>query len=71
MLSVNRRISHDASRDDTTWLGRLDLNVEEVSNWLISDGKEVLTEVTCSLSEEGHVRTMSKKMKKKMLLIKK
>ena len=40
-----------------------------MSNQLISGGGEVLTEVTCGLSEEGDVRTMSRRIKEKMLLI--
>ena len=36
MLSVNGRISRDASRDDTTWLGRPELNVGDAFNRQIS-----------------------------------
>ena len=57
MLSVNGRISrdasHDASRDDTTWLRRPELKVEEVFNWQIFRSWELLVKVTWGLSEEG------------------
>ena len=52
MLSVNGRISHDVSRDDTTWLKKPELNVEKVFNWQISRSWELLVEVTYGLSEE-------------------
>ena len=45
MLSVNRRISRDVSHADTMWLERPELNVEEMFNWQILGGREVLTEV--------------------------
>ena len=57
MLSVNRRISHDVSRDDTTSLGRPELKVEKVFKRQISRSWELLMEVTCGLSEEGSRET--------------
>ena len=64
MLSLNKKISRDASHADTTWLGRLNLKVEEVFNYQIFWNWELLVEVTCNLSKEGHVRLMSGRMKR-------
>ena len=52
MLSVNGRISRDASRDDTTWLGRPELKVEEVFNQQISRSWKLMVKVMWGLSEE-------------------
>ena len=52
MLSVNGRISYDASRDDITWLRRPELKIEELFNWKISRCWELLVEITCGISEE-------------------
>ena len=52
MLNINRRISRDMSRDDTTWLRRPELKVEKVFKQQISRSWELLMEVTCGLSEE-------------------
>ena len=38
MLSMNKKISRNALRDDTMWLGRSELNVGDVFNWQISGG---------------------------------
>ena len=69
MLSVNGKILRDVSRVDTTSLRRPKLNVKEVFNRLFLGGKEVLNGVICGEARRGHVRTVSKKMKGKMLLI--
>ena len=53
MLSVNGRISRDASRDDTTWLGRPELNVGDAFNRQISGGRESVDWSHVRLSEEG------------------
>ena len=39
MLSMNGKISRDVSCIDTTWPQRPELNVGDVFNWQISDGK--------------------------------
>ena len=52
MLSMNRKISRDVSRDDTTLLRRPELKVEKVFKRQISKSWELLMEVTCGLSEE-------------------
>ena len=52
MLSMNRRISRDVSRDNTTWLRRSELKVEKVFKWQISRSWELVMEVTCGLSKE-------------------
>ena len=52
MLSMNGRISRNASRDDTTWLRRLKLKVEKVFIWQISRNWELLVEVIYGLSVE-------------------
>ena len=53
MLSMNGRISRDTSRDDTIWLERPELKVEEMFNRQISRSWELLVEVIWGLSEEG------------------
>ena len=53
MLSVNGRISRDASRDDTTWLARPELNVGDVFNRQISVGSKSVDWNHVRLSEEG------------------
>ena len=55
MLSVNERILRDTLRDDTMWLRRPELKVEEVFNRRISRSWELLVEVMCGLSEEESV----------------
>ena len=57
MLSVNGRISRDASRDDTTWLRRPESKVEKVFKRQISRSWKLLMDVTCGLSEEGSRET--------------
>ena len=52
MLSINGKISRDLSRDDTTWLRRPELKVEEVFNWQISRRWKVLVEVMYELREK-------------------
>ena len=51
MLSMNRKISRDVSRDDTTWLRRLELKVEKVFKQQISRSWKLLMEVTCGLGK--------------------
>ena len=52
-LSVNRRISYNASRTDTIQLKRPNLKIKKVFNWQISKEREVLIEIICRLSEDG------------------
>ena len=65
MLSVNRKISRNASRDDTTWLRRPELKVKKVFNRQISRSWELLVEVTCGLSKKGLRKTNEQEAEKK------
>ena len=53
MLSVNGRISRNASRDDTTWLRRPELNVGDAFNRQISGEGESVDWSHVRWSEEG------------------
>ena len=70
MLSVNGRISRDASRDDTTWLRKLELNVEELFNWQILRSWGIAGESHVRLSEKGSRKPNKLENKKKVFLIK-
>ena len=52
MLSVNGKISHNASHADTIWPRRSEPKIEEVFNWQIFRGREVLIKVIYGLGEE-------------------
>ena len=52
MLSVNRRILCDVLPIDTTWLGRLELNVKDVFNRQILGKRESVDWSHVWLSEE-------------------
>ena len=65
ILNVNRRILRDASRNDTTWLRKLELKVKKVFNQQISRIWELLMEVTCELSEKGSRKTNEQEDEKK------
>ena len=64
ILSVNGRITCDASCDDTTWPRRPELEAKEVFNWQISKRREVLIEVMCELNKKGS-REINKQEDKK------
>ena len=53
MLSVNGKISRNASCDDITWLERPELSVGDVFNWQISSEGESVDWSHVRLSEEG------------------
>ena len=53
MLSVNKKISCDASRINTTWLGRPELNVGDPFNRQFSGGRESINWSHVRLSKEG------------------
>ena len=53
MLSVNKKILRDASRTDTTWLEKPELNVEDAFNQQISGGKGSAGWNHVWLSEKG------------------
>ena len=52
MLSVNKKISRNASYADITWLRKPELKIKEVFNWQIFKEREVLMEVTCGLGKK-------------------
>ena len=68
MLSMNGRISRDASRVDTTWLGKLELNVGDVFNWQISDGRGSVDWSHMQLNEEG-LRKINKQENKREVFL--
>ena len=53
MLSVNGNILRDVSRNDTTWLGRPELNVGDAFNQQISVKRESVDWSHVQLSGEG------------------
>ena len=65
MFSVNEKISRDVSRDDTTWLRKLELKVETVFNRQIFRSWELLVEITYGLSKEGSREINEQENKKK------
>ena len=67
MLSVNGRISHNATRNDTTWLEGPELNVGDAFNWQISSGGRSACWSHVRLSKEGSRE--NNEQKKKVLLI--
>ena len=69
MLSINRRILRDASRTDTTWLRRPELNVGDVFNRQISGRKRSAHWSYVRLSEEGLLEFNKQESEREVLLI--